>query len=47
MAGKQETLFDEQIMKDIAAKYGKHQAQIALRWAIQRGLNVIPHTTKP
>lgn len=35
-------LLDEEILKDLAKKYGKSPAQIALRWNIERGTMVIP-----
>ncbi|KAK5046884.1 hypothetical protein LTR84_007238 [Exophiala bonariae] len=35
-------LFDQDLIKSIAAKYGKTPGQVLLRWATQRGLCVIP-----
>lgn len=34
------------IIKDIAKKHGKSEAQVALRWNIQRGISVIPKSEK-
>jgi D-xylose reductase len=36
------TLFENNIIKDIAKKVGKTPAQVLLRWSTQRGLAVIP-----
>ncbi|MDC0714165.1 aldo/keto reductase [Stigmatella sp. ncwal1] len=33
--------------KAIAAKYGKSEAQVLLRWAIQKGYPVLPKSTNP
>ena len=35
-------MFDEPILKEIAAKYGKTPAQVILRWNVQQGVIVIP-----
>lgn len=37
--------FDNPVIGEIAAKYGKTPAQIMLRWHIQRGVVVIPKST--
>jgi 2,5-diketo-D-gluconate reductase A len=37
--------FDNPVIADIAAKYGKTPAQVMLRWHIQRGIVVIPKST--
>jgi 2,5-diketo-D-gluconate reductase A len=39
-------LFDNDILKAIGAKCGKTTAQVMLRWNIQRGIVVIPKSTK-
>ena len=38
-------LFEEPVLKEIGAKYGKTSAQVILRWHIQRGVVVIPKST--
>ena len=38
-------LFEDAILKEIGAKYGKTTAQVMLRWHIQRGVLVIPKST--
>ncbi len=43
-AGELTPLFQVSTIKDLAAKYGKSEGQILLRWATQRGLAVIPKT---
>jgi diketogulonate reductase-like aldo/keto reductase len=40
-------LIEEPILTSLAKKYGKHPAQIALRWSMQRGFITIPGSTKP
>jgi 2,5-diketo-D-gluconate reductase A len=37
--------FDNPVITEIAAKYGKSTAQVMLRWHIQRGVVVIPKST--
>jgi 2,5-diketo-D-gluconate reductase A len=37
--------FDNPVIAEIAAKYGKSTAQVMLRWHIQRGVVVIPKST--
>lgn len=39
---KTSNILDEKIIKELASKYGKTPAQVAIRWAIQRGTIVIP-----
>lgn len=38
-------LFENEVLKEIGAKYGKTIAQVILRWHIQRGVVVIPKST--
>ncbi len=40
--GKGKLLSEEPLFNQIGSKHGKSGAQVALRWVIQRGLNVIP-----
>ena len=35
-------MFNEPVLADIAAKYGKTPAQVILRWNVQQGVIVIP-----
>lgn len=38
-------LFENDVLKNIGAKYGKSTAQVMLRWNIQKGVVVIPKST--
>jgi D-xylose reductase len=46
MAGMEETLFENATVADIAKKVSKSPAQVLLRWAVQRGLQIIPKSVK-
>jgi len=46
-AQESDSCFVEPAIKELATKYGKQEAQIALRWAVQRGTAVIPKSTNP
>ncbi len=39
-------VFNAPVLKTLAEKYGKSTAQIMLRWHLQRGVSVIPKTTR-
>ena len=45
--GNRNEMFSEQIVLDLAEKYGKTPAQILLRFLTQKGIAVIPRSTKP
>ena len=47
MAGQDESVIQQAVVKDIAQNHGKTAAQIVLRWGVQRGTSIIPKTTKP
>lgn len=38
---------DDDVMCVIATKYGRSPAQIGLRWAVQKGISVIPKSSNP
>ena len=40
-------LLNEPVFTELAKKYGKSNAQIILRWHVQRGTTVIPGSTNP
>lgn len=42
MAGENESVLDETVVKDIGSTHGKSAGQIVLRWAVQRGTVAIP-----
>ena len=46
MAGKSESILEQEIVKAAANRTGKTPAQVVLRWGIQRGNAIIPKTTK-
>ena len=46
-ASNAEPLMQHDVIKGIATKYGKSPAQVLLRWATQRGLAIIPKTSRP
>jgi diketogulonate reductase-like aldo/keto reductase len=39
--------FGESMLKDIAARLGKSEAQVAIRWSLQSGVITIPKSSKP
>jgi D-xylose reductase len=40
-------LIEDETIKKIAAKYNRDPSQVLLRWATQRGLAIIPKSTRP
>jgi len=46
MCKEAETVLVDPILKEISTAHGKTPAQIALRWAVQRGTAIIPKSTK-
>jgi D-xylose reductase len=47
MAAADESVLDQPVVRDAAARHGKTPAQVVLRWAVQRGTAVVPKTTRP
>ena len=45
MASVDESCLNEPVVRAIAERHGRTEAQIVLRWAIQRGTAVVPKTT--
>jgi D-xylose reductase len=46
MATENDSVMNEQVVRDAAARHKKTPAQIVLHWAVQRGTAAIPKTTK-
>ncbi|KAJ4992485.1 d-xylose reductase [Stagonosporopsis vannaccii] len=44
-ASQMQSLFEVPLIKKLAAKYGKSPGQVLLRWAVQRGICVIPKSS--
>jgi diketogulonate reductase-like aldo/keto reductase len=47
MAEESERILTHPVLEQIAAKHGRSPAQIALRWAVQRGTVPVPKTQSP
>lgn len=47
MAGANESVIEQKVVKDAALRTGKTPAQVVLRWGVQRGTAIIPKTSKP
>jgi len=47
MAGAQESILEQAVVKAAAQRVNKTPAQVVLRWGIQRGTAIIPKTSKP
>ena len=42
-----ESVMDQQVVRDVAQRHGKTPAQVVLRWGVQRGTAIVPKTSKP
>ena len=47
MADSQESVLEQEVVKKAAQRLDKTEAQVVLRWGIQRGTAIIPKTSKP
>lgn len=47
MASQSESVLQQSIVKNIAARLGRTAAQVVLRWGVQRGNAIIPKTSRP
>ena len=45
--GGESSTFDDPVIAQIAAEYGKTPAQVMLRWHLQEGRSAIPKSVKP
>jgi D-xylose reductase len=47
MADQSESVLQQPVVEEAAARHGKTPAQVVLRWGVQRGTSVVPKTTNP
>ena len=47
MAGQDDSVLEQEVVKKAAQRLEKTPAQVVLRWAVQRGTSIIPKTIKP
>ena len=47
MAGEQESLLNQAVLRKVAQQVKRTPAQVLLRWGVQRGTAVIPKTSNP
>lgn len=47
MAGRDESVLDQPVVREIAARHERTPAQVVLRWGLQRGTAVVPKTSRP
>jgi D-xylose reductase len=47
MAAEAESILDHMFVRALAMAHGKTPAQIVMRWAVQRGIAIVPKTTRP
>ncbi len=47
MAGPDESVLGQPVVREAATRHGKTPAQVALRWGVQRGTAVVPKTGRP
>jgi D-xylose reductase len=46
MAAREESVIEQPVIREIAARHGRTPAQIVLRWGVQRGTAIVPKTSK-
>ena len=47
MATEDESVLNQPVIREAAARHGRTPAQVVLRWGVQRGTAVIPKTSRP
>lgn len=46
MAGPDESVLEQPVVRRAAERHGKSPAQVVLRWAVQRGVSIVPKSTR-
>ena len=46
MASQDEAVLEQPVIKEIAAAHGRSPAQVVMRWALQRGISIVPKSSK-
>jgi D-xylose reductase len=47
MAGPQDSVLEQVVVREAARRHGRTPAQVVLRWAVQRGTAIVTKTVRP